>query len=84
MDPGDPSGPLGNIGKTLLIAGLALAAIGALMTFGPRLPWLGPWLGRLPGDIHLRGKNWSFHFPIVTSIVVSIVLTILWNLFSRK
>jgi Zn-dependent protease with chaperone function len=80
MDPGDPSGPLGNIGRTLLIAGLALAAIGALMMFGSRLPWLG----RLPGDIHLRGKNWSFHFPIVTSIVVSIVLTILWNLFSRK
>ena len=36
------------------------------------------------GDIHLRGKNWSFHFPIVTSIVISIVLTIILSLFSRK
>ena len=43
-----------------------------------------PFLGRLPGDIHLRGKNWSFSFPIVTCIVISVVLTLLLNLFSRR
>ena len=68
------------LGKILLIAGLLIAAAGAVLMLAPKIPWLG----RLPGDIHLRGKNWSFHFPIVTSIVVSIVLTILFNLFSRK
>ncbi len=76
--------PLGNIGKTFLIAGVVIAAIGALMMFGPRFPWPGSWIGRLPGDIHLRGKTWSFHFPIVTSIIISVVLTILINFFSKK
>ena len=68
------------LGKILLIAGIIIAAAGAALMLGPKIPWLG----RLPGDIHLRGKNWSFHFPIVTSIVISIILTILFNLFSRK
>ncbi len=68
------------LGKILLIAGLIIAAAGAVLMLAPKIPWLG----RLPGDIHLRGKNWSFHFPIVTSIVISIILTILFNLFSRR
>jgi hypothetical protein len=68
------------LGKILLIAGLLIAAAGAALILAPKIPWLG----RLPGDIHLRGKNWSFHFPLATSIVISIVLTILFNLFSRK
>ncbi len=68
------------LGKILLIAGILIAAAGAALMIAPKIPWLG----RLPGDIHLRGKNWSFHFPIVTSILISIILTILYNLFSRK
>ncbi len=77
MEPGDP---LAQFGRIILIIGLVIACLGALMMWGPRIPFLG----RLPGDIHLRGKSWSFHFPIVTSIVISIVLTILLNFFSRK
>ncbi len=77
MEPGDP---LAQFGRIILIAGLVIAGLGALMMWGPKIPFLG----RLPGDIHLRGKNWSFHFPIVTSIVISILLTILLNLFSKK
>lgn len=77
MTPGDP---FSGFGKTLLTLGLIIAAVGAALIIFPRIPWLG----RLPGDIHLRGKNWSFHFPIVTSIVISIVLTIILNLISRK
>ena len=77
MEPGDP---FSQFGRIILIKGLVLAAVGALMMFGPKIPFLG----RLPGDLHLRGKNWSFHFPIVTSIVISIILTILFNLFSRR
>lgn len=75
-----PGNSFDAFGKTLLIAGLAIAAIGTLMIIGPKFPWLG----NLPGDIHLRGKNWRFSFPIVTSIVLSILLTIVLNLFSRK
>lgn len=77
MTPGDL---FSGFGKTLLIVGLIIAALGAALIIFPKIPWLG----RLPGDIHLRGKNWSFHFPLVTSIVVSIVLTIILNLISRK
>ena len=59
----------------LVIAGLALAAIGAVI-------WLGKGF-RLPGDIYLQRRNFSFGFPIVTCIVVSIALTILLNIFRR-
>lgn len=68
-----------NLGVLLLIAGLATAAVGLALLLAPRLPWLG----HLPGDIHWRGRNTSFHFPVVTCIVVSIVLTVLLNLVLR-
>ena len=64
------------MGKYLVVIGLVIAAVGMLMTFG--LP-----IGRLPGDISYRRGNFSFHFPIVTSIVVSIILTLLFSLFRR-
>lgn len=67
-------------GKLLMIFGLFLLVVGALIHFGGSfLP-----LGRLPGDFHWQKGNFSFHFPIVTSIIVSIVLTILLNLFIRR
>jgi hypothetical protein len=70
-----------NPGKALLIIGLIMAAVGALLW---RVPGLFSWVGRLPGDIHVERENASFHFPIVTMIVVSLVLTILLNLFLRR
>jgi uncharacterized membrane-anchored protein YitT (DUF2179 family) len=67
-------------GKILMILGLFLLAIGALIHFGSSfLPF-----GRLPGDFHWQRGNFSFHFPIVTSIIVSLVLTILLNIFIRR
>ncbi len=65
----------------LIFAGIALVIVGILVTFGERLPIR---LGRLPGDIVVRGKNTTFYFPIVTCILVSIVLTLLGWLFSRR
>jgi uncharacterized membrane protein YidH (DUF202 family) len=65
-----------NVGKLLVIAGLVIAGIGLLMMAG--VPF-----GRLPGDISYRRDNVSFHFPIVTSIILSIILTILFALFRR-
>jgi uncharacterized membrane protein YidH (DUF202 family) len=64
-----------DLGKTLVIAGLALAAIGTVLWFGKGI--------RLPGDIYMERGNFSFGFPVVTCIVVSIVLTILLNIFRR-
>jgi hypothetical protein len=66
------------IGKWILIFGVVLIVVGVLVWF---VEGLGLPLGRLPGDIRMRGEGWSFSFPIVTSIVVSIVLTVLANLF---
>ena len=68
-----------DIGKFLVIAGLILAAVGALLWSG-----LGKgWLGRLPGDINYSKDNFSFHFPIVTCLLVSAVLTLILWLFRR-
>ena len=64
------------MGKTLVLVGLSIAAIGFLMMLG--MPF-----GRLPGDIAVRRGNFSFYFPIVTSIVVSVLLTLLLALFRR-
>ena len=64
------------MGKTLVVVGLAIAALGLVMMLG--VP-----LFRLPGDIRVQRGNFSFYFPIVTSIVLSIILTLLLNLFRR-
>jgi len=68
-----------DLGKCLVIVGLVIAGAGALIWSG-----LGRhWLGRLPGDIHYSRGHFSFHFPIVTCLIVSLVLTLLLWLFRR-
>ena len=72
-------GNVNELGKFLVIAGLLLAAVGALL-------WSGfgkGWLGRLPGDIHYSKGDFSFHFPIVTCLLLSAILTLLLWLFRR-
>lgn len=69
-----------NPGKLLVFAGLALAAVGALLWLGGRI---FPWLGRLPGDIRIDGERGSFHFPVVTCLLVSLLLSALLALFRR-
>ena len=64
--------------KLLIIFGLGIAAIGVLY---PYLKNLG--LGQLPGDIVLRGENSTFYFPIVSCIVVSLVVSVIFNLLSK-
>ena len=66
--------PTRELGKLLLLGGIALVVIGAFFAFGGRLPFR---LGRLPGDIAYQGKNSSFYFPIVTCIVLSVALTLI-------
>jgi hypothetical protein len=64
--------------RTLIIVGLAIVAIGLLW------PWLSKLgLGRLPGDIVIRGANSSFYFPIVTCLIISVVASLLFWLFRR-
>lgn len=68
-----------SLGMLMLIAGCAIAAIGLVLLVAPKIPWLG----NLPGDIHYRGKGASFHFPVVTCIVISIILTVVLNVVLR-
>jgi hypothetical protein len=67
--------PVRELGKVLLILGLVIAAVGLFFLAGPRLPFR---LGRLPGDISYHGRHTSFYFPIVTCIVLSVVLTLIF------
>ena len=61
------------LGKSLIVIGLIIAAIGVLLSFADRIPWLG----RLPGDIYVKRENFTFYFPLATSILISLVLTLL-------
>lgn len=64
------------MGRLLIYVGLAIVAIGVLVSMG--LP-----IGRLPGDIAVKRDNFSFYFPITTSIILSIILTVILALFRR-
>ena len=68
------------IGKFVFIIGLILVAAGALLW---RFPGLFGWMGKLPGDISVQKGNFSFYFPIVTCVLLSIILTLLSWLFRR-
>jgi hypothetical protein len=65
------------LGRLLIVLGLAIAGVGLLITLG--VP-----IGRLPGDFTIRRGNFTFYFPLATSIVASIVLTLLFMLFTRR
>jgi hypothetical protein len=77
-----PPGGLGGLGKMLLVAGAALAAVGVLLLVADRFPGLR--IGRLPGDIAVERDRFRFYFPLGTSIVLSIVLTLLFWAFGRR
>jgi hypothetical protein len=70
---------LGPLGKMLILLGVFIVLIGFLLVIGEKIPWIG----RLPGDIIIRKKNFTFYFPIVTSILISILLTLLFALFRK-
>ncbi len=70
-----------NVGRMLIIAGLVILALGLMVSIGEKLPIR---LGRLPGDIVIRGKNSAFYFPIVTSILISVILSVVLWLFNRR
>ncbi|MCS1408492.1 MAG: hypothetical protein M2R45_01667 [Verrucomicrobia subdivision 3 bacterium] len=71
--------PLHDLGKILMLIGLAIAALGLLINSASGRGWFG----RLPGDIHWSQGDFSLHFPIVTCILVSLLLTFLMWFFRR-
>ncbi len=70
-----------SMGKILILTGFLVLLVGFIMILAPRLRI--PLLGRLPGDIRIEREGFSFYFPVVTCIVLSILLTIALNIVSR-
>jgi hypothetical protein len=73
-----------DIGRGLVLLGVVLIVAGGLLWLGGAAGGRIPFLGRLPGDIHVQRDNWSFYFPLTTSILVSIVLTLALAFFARR
>ncbi len=73
-------GEFSGFGKILIFLGVILIIVGGLFLLGNKIPFLG----KLPGDIAIQKKNFSFYFPVTTSIIVSIILSFLLWLFSRR
>ncbi|PTL34856.1 hypothetical protein CLG94_12745 [Candidatus Methylomirabilis limnetica] len=71
---------LDSLARMLILFGLILAVVGGLILFVGKVPFIG----RLPGDIYIQRKNFSFYFPLTTSILLSVLLTILFSLFRRR
>ena len=71
---------LQSIGKMLLIFGAIFVVLGGVLLLAGRLPWSG----RLPGDIVVQRKNFTFYFPFATSIVLSIIISLFFWLIGRR
>jgi Protein of unknown function (DUF2905) len=71
---------MSEIGKLLIGFGLLIVLIGVVLLFASRLPWVG----RLPGDLYVQRGHFTFYFPLATSILVSLVLTLVFWLFGRR
>ncbi len=66
-------------GKLFIVIGILFIIIGLAFMFGDKIPYIG----KLPGDIFIKKERFSFYFPITTSIIISIVLTILFSIFRK-
>lgn len=70
---------LGDIGKFIILAGLILVGLGLVLLFSEKLPYIG----RLPGDIIIRKKNFTFYFPLMTGLVLSLILSLILYIIGR-
>ncbi len=73
---------MAGLGKLLLISGLLVAAVGALLLLGERFPWLR--LGRLPGDLAVERERFKLYVPLGTSLLLSLVVSLVLWLLSRR
>ena len=75
---------LGGLGKLLIGFGVVMIILGGIFLLLGNLSGKVPWIGRLPGDIYIQRGSWSFYFPLATSILLSIILTLIFSLFTRR
>jgi hypothetical protein len=71
---------MNELGRVLIVLGIVVALIGVVLVVFERVPWIG----RLPGDVHVQRGNWTFYFPLATSILLSLVLTVVLWLIGRR
>jgi hypothetical protein len=69
-----------DLGRMLVVLGVVIALVGGVLMLAGRVPGIG----RLPGDIHVQRGNWTFYFPLGTSIVLSLLLTLVLWLIGRR
>ncbi len=69
----------GGLGKMFILLGIFLIGVGLFLLFGEKIPFLG----KLPGDIVIKREKFAFYFPLATSILISLILTLLFNLFKK-
>ena len=69
-------------GKVLVFVGILLVVVGLAFIYGDRIPFLR--FGRLPGDIVYRRGNFTFYFPLITSVVLSLLLTLVFWIIGRR
>ncbi len=72
--------PVHDVGKLLVVFGVLIALAGVALMLAGRVPWLG----RLPGDIHVQRGAWTFYLPLATSLLLSLVLTLVLWIFGRR
>ena len=70
---------MAGLGKTLIIFGIIIIACGIIITFAGKIPWLG----RLPGDIHIKRDNFTLYFPLATCIILSVIISLFFWLFKK-
>jgi hypothetical protein len=68
------------VGKLLIVLGVIVIAVGGLLLFSGKIPYIG----RLPGDILIQKKNYTFYFPLATSIIISVIITLVFWLLGRR
>lgn len=68
------------LGKLLIVLGVIVIAVGGLLLFSGKIPYIG----RLPGDILIQKKNYTFYFPLATSIIISLIITLVFWLLGRR
>jgi hypothetical protein len=70
---------MSDLARVLIIIGVILVVVGLALLLLPKIPWLG----RLPGDIVIKRENFTFYFPLGTSILISVILSLIFWLFRR-
>ena len=68
------------VARAVVFIGLIVTAVGIVLLFADKIPWLG----KLPGDIYIQRKNFSFYFPVTTCIIISILLSLIFYFISKR